>query len=109
MVFTKNDGTIKKFYIEPCKLILQAKPHITNVTKGRSDDICYSYECYQINMPNNIKRSQRRSIQNKITEICNEFGYKVTCWYSLNGVSAIDIIEDDINKMINVISDAFKK
>ncbi len=107
MIFNKKDGTMRENYKDACELILNSKPHRTEIMRGRSEEVVETYNCYRINFPYSLSNKRKRYYEEKIKILCNEFGCETRTWYSL-GINSMDILSDNIDVLINCIKNSMK-
>lgn len=103
-IFLKKNGTIKKHYIDACKLILSASYEQITVI-GYKEQIEDSYQCYRIKNPDSSIRDAHMQDFRKehIVSIVKEYGLIPRIWYGLYW-EAIDF-KDQNDLFIQMIND----
>lgn len=104
--FLTKQGTIKKYWEEPIKIILKkSKIKHHQIMLGRNK-VVDEYNCYTINCESiyYYPAAKRRDIVNKIHEITKEYNLHPHNWYSLR-ISDITFEKDSNEKYEKMIKE----
>ena len=90
--FLKKDGTIKKYYVEACDFIINAKMQHNKICSSKNsvllcdmkdDYIIEEYDAYTATC-DLLLLKDRRKLQNKVTDICRDFCIEPDYQYNLS-------------------------
>lgn len=111
MIYLKKDGSIKKSYVQPCKLLINATKKHYEITYGRNDTIINEYDAYNITFDYYTSNKINKDYAKKISDICNTYGYSTRLWYSAYRISElqIDINDLEINNLKSDLSSLLTK
>lgn len=109
--FVKNDGMIKKNYIDVCKDILASKIQHHVITVGRYNDIVEEYDSYSF-IKDGLLQPKRRQYENKVKEIVNHFRKTNHTWrsgcnitFNFNGVD-YDLMKIKLENLLKITKEA---
>lgn len=103
--FCKNDGSIKKSYIEMCKYLVDGRIQHQTITVGRHDEIIDEYDCYITKAINLPARIQRQYIKN-IHEICSNFDVMTKEWVYPD--LQVELHGEDVDELLQVLTDLLR-